>query len=65
VKANTGSVWLFGPVNGMDELDAEGSYFRLAIIQDGKPVAACLISRDSAETLRDELVVALSEEPRS
>lgn len=53
------NIGIVGPVDGMNELHPEGSYFRIAAMQDDER-HEFLLSRGAVEVLRDELNGALS-----
>lgn len=62
--AETRDIGIVGPVDGMNNLSAEGPYFRIVLMKgDNQKRTECLISKGAAENLRDELRALLAPPP--
>ena len=58
----TRDIGVVGPVDGMNNLSAEGPYFRIVLMKgDNANRSGYLISRGAAEELRDTLAALLSQ----
>lgn len=57
----TRDIGVVGPVDGMNNLSAEGPYFRIVLMKgDNRNRSEYMISKGAAENLRDELRALLA-----